>query len=315
MNAIQITKPGIYEISEEAYHADCCPMPSASSSLLKILINETPKHAWDAHPKLNPNHETSDGEEKFDRGHACHQLMLGGLDRFCIIDADAYRSNDAKAKRAKAYVDGLIPLLKHKLPEVIAMCDQGKAQLANMEYQDEREIFTGGKSEQTLCWTEEFYGQTIWVRAKLDYFKGAGEIYGDYKSLAASIHPARLHKYAENADWAFQQALYERGIQKVIGDETPDFRFVVQEATAPHRLLIVKSNPATIGVARRKVEFALAQFAWCMKEQCWPGFPNTTVTLGASPWANEQFLADEIAAKEAGAREYFEQMRAWQAPL
>jgi len=315
MSTITITKPGIYELSEGVYHGDPCPAPSASSSFLKLMLAETPKHAWESHPRLNPNHESSDGEEKFDRGHACHQLMLGGLDRFCVIDADAYRSNDAKAKRAKAYVDGLIPILKHKVPEVIAMCDAGKAQIERMAEKEEREIFTGGKSEQTLVWCEEIYGITIWCRAKLDYFKGAGEIYGDYKSLAASIHPSRLHRYAENADWAMQNAFYERGIRAVVGDDMPDFRFVVQEATKPHRLVIVKSNPATLGIARRKVEHALHQFAWCMRENCWPGFPNTTVVLNASPWAEEQFLAEEIAAKEAGAREHFDAMKAWQAPL
>lgn len=315
MSTITIAKPGIYELPEQVYHADPCAYPSASSSFLKVMLSETPRHAWEAHPRLNPDHESSEGEEKFDRGHACHQLMLGGIDRFCVIDEDSYRSNSAKAKRAKAYVDGLIPILKHRLPEVIAMCDAGKAQIDRMAYENERLIFTGGQPEQTIVWTEEIYGILIYCRAKLDYFKGAGEIFPDYKSLDASIHPDRLHKYAENADWAFQQAFYERGIQKVIGDDMPDFRFVVHEASKPHRLLIVKSNPTTLAIAHQKVEFALHQFAWCMKENSWPGFPNTTVVLGVSPWANEQFLAMQHAAKERGLREYFDDMKAWQAPL
>ena len=48
-------KPGIYGMSEDCYHADPADAPSLSASIAKILIAETPLHAWTAHPKLNPN--------------------------------------------------------------------------------------------------------------------------------------------------------------------------------------------------------------------------------------------------------------------
>ena len=44
---------GIYNILAEQYHADPCVTASLSSSIAKILIEQSPMHAWMAHPRLN----------------------------------------------------------------------------------------------------------------------------------------------------------------------------------------------------------------------------------------------------------------------
>lgn len=322
MSTKRINEPGIYTIPAEVYHADPCETPSASSSLLKLMMSETPAHAWTAHPRLNPDFESSDGEERFDRGHACHILMLNDEEKFCIIEADNYKTNAAKAARAQAYLDGLVPIIAGKWPEVVAMCAAGKKQLA--DHADASDVFEGILPEQTLVWCEEYRGIKIWCRARLDGMHVKpdgtpqhGKIYGDYKSLAASINPNNLHRYAETADWAFQQAFYCRGIRKLIGEDYPDFRFVVQEASAPFRLIVAQLAPMAVQIADRKVEYALDLWAWCMKNNLWPGFPNQTVTLGMSPWANEAFTGREIMEEDdrKAGKDVFEKMRAWQAPL
>src|SRR5260221_5320495 len=52
-----IDTPGLYDIADADYHADCCAVPSLSSSIVKLLDQQTPLHAWQAHPRLNPRFE------------------------------------------------------------------------------------------------------------------------------------------------------------------------------------------------------------------------------------------------------------------
>lgn len=62
-------------MSAEAYHQDPAPQPSLSSSIAKILLDQSPRHAWLAHPKLNPNY-VAEEDSRFDIGTAAHVMML-----------------------------------------------------------------------------------------------------------------------------------------------------------------------------------------------------------------------------------------------
>ena len=75
-----------YSMRAAAYHADPCERPSLSSSIAKILLEKTPRHAWTAHPRLNPDFAAKD-ESKFDLGTAVHELMLGKGVGYTIIKA------------------------------------------------------------------------------------------------------------------------------------------------------------------------------------------------------------------------------------
>lgn len=315
MSRLVITEPGIYDIPAELYHQDPCPAPSASSSILKVLLNENPAKAREGHPRLNPDFVSGDGEEKFDRGHACHILMLNDEHKFKIIKADSYRSGDAKKARAEAYIEGLVPILEHKWPEVVAMCESGRAQLA--AHQDASDIFSNGKPEQTLIWFEEIRGVKIWCRARIDYVPNKrGRPYGDYKSLAASVNPDFLQRYSASAGWAFQEAFYRRGIRAVLGEEDPSFKFVAHETDSPYCLAVVDNAPERVGVNARKVEYALDLWAWCIKNNSWPGYPNRTCTLEATPWEEGAFIARETREQDdrAGGVDLYKQMLKWQAP-
>src|SRR5712675_710479 len=107
-------KPGIYyDISDEIYQTDCCDAPSLSSSIAKILVNDTPLHAWMAHPKLNPAFEREE-KEIFDLGTVAHALLLQGEHIAEIIGAPDWRTKDAQMLRDDARSRGKIPILmKH----------------------------------------------------------------------------------------------------------------------------------------------------------------------------------------------------------
>jgi hypothetical protein len=110
-----ITKPGRYKMAAEDYHADPVAVPSLSSSIAKLLIGQTALHAWTAHPRFNPGAE-EENEARFDRGKACHILVLGDEERFQVVTGfDDWRKKEAQERRAQARANGLIPLLEHQI--------------------------------------------------------------------------------------------------------------------------------------------------------------------------------------------------------
>ncbi len=103
-----------YDVAAARYHADPCVKPSLSSSIAKILLEKTPRHAWYAHPRLNPDF-AANTDTKFDLGSVVHELMLGKGVGYAVIKAADYRAKTAQAARQAAREEGKVPLLA--LPE------------------------------------------------------------------------------------------------------------------------------------------------------------------------------------------------------
>jgi hypothetical protein len=95
-----IDKQGVYfDILDHDYHGDPCKVPSLSSSIARILYEETPLHARYWHPRLRP--PKPDEIEKPDRtmavGSAVHKVMLG---KGRYIDTTSTPSPGATSGRA-----------------------------------------------------------------------------------------------------------------------------------------------------------------------------------------------------------------------
>lgn len=109
-------KPGFYpDMSEAQYHSDPCAVPSLSSSIAKTIIDDSLKHAWLAHPQLNPNIEQTEPTREMEIGTVTHKLILGSGRDALVIDTDAYTTNAAKEQRAQAYAQGSSPILRPDL--------------------------------------------------------------------------------------------------------------------------------------------------------------------------------------------------------
>ena len=93
--------PGIYTMTAQDYHAGPCPAPELSNSLIKVLLGQSPLHAWTKHPKLNPGFRQYESD-KFDRGTAAHSMLLEGEDNIVIVDAEDWRTKAAKEAREAA---------------------------------------------------------------------------------------------------------------------------------------------------------------------------------------------------------------------
>jgi hypothetical protein len=277
-----ITEPGIYDIPEDEYHADPVDPISVSSSILKEIYRGTPANARLSHPKLNKNFEP-DERQTFDLGSAAHALILYDDRKFEIIEADDYKTNAAKAARAKARLEGKIPLLTKHWDSVKAMA---KAVRLQIMLSDAQGAFDAGKPQKTIVWREIIHGQPVMCRALLDWLHDRpGNVFYDFKSTGVGVGPdewAKRTLFDTGAD--IQDAFYRRGIRQVLGIENPIFRFIAAENYPPYLIAIHELSPAAKAMAEVKVESSLQYWAWCRRHNKWPGHSRHVHYIDAPPW-------------------------------
>lgn len=289
---------GIHDISADEYHRDPCEQPSLSSSIARVLLNQTPRHAYFGHPRLNPGFEP-EHDPKFDIGTAAHALMLGDVQNFAIFPGDtwnAHKSKAAMAAKRDAREAGKIPLLEDQFRRVQTMVEIGRVQLA--ERRDD--AFTDGKPEQTVVWQEG----GLWFRIRLDWLHDSvlRERFGparnwnfdDYKTTTTA-DPSAWARIAVSIGHDIQAAFYRRGIRALGLAKDPVMRFVVQETEPPYALCVMRMSDAMLELADRQVERAIAIWRKCLATNDWPGYPPYTVEIEAPGWHEERVLSREIA--------------------
>lgn len=270
--------PGLHDMPAAAYHADPCPAPSLSNSIIKTLLTKSPKHAWLKHPKLNPAYVSYE-ESKFDLGSAAHSLLLEGYDCCQVIDAEDWRTKEAKAARERARASGLIPMLHHQYAEAVVMVEVARDYIKRSVLGD---ILAHGKPEQTLVWTDDESG--IWCRGRLDWLTNDHSIIMDYKTTSVGNPGAFCRTQVAAMGYDTQEAFYRRGMSR-IGRVTPEFVFLVQEDSAPYACYLVACAPSMQTLAEHKVQRAIDLWAECLATNAWPGYAETIYHAEAAAWA------------------------------
>jgi hypothetical protein len=278
--------PGLHTISAAEYHADPCPQPSLSSSIANLLLTRSPLHAWHAHPRLNPAWRAEVPTTEMELGTALHSMILENSEKsLVLIDAKDYRTNDAKALRDAARVNGKTPLLVHKLAEVREIALAARAQIKASEI--------GGvkfSSERSMLWQE---GET-WCRGRIDWLSDDNELVVDLKTTSASAEPNAYIKRLLNDGADLQAAVYSRGVYALTG-KRPAFVFACIEVDPPYAMSFVGLEPAWIAWADAKFDQALEIWRKCLASNEWPAY-GRRVCWGSLPaWAEAQWM-ERIAA-------------------
>lgn len=275
---------GIHNLSAEQYHADPCVEPSLSSGIGKILVQESPRHAWIAHPRLNPNHNPIDSS-RFDLGSAAHELILEGTQaKVCVIDADDWRTKAAKEKRDEARANGLFPILaKHNIA-LTQMVDVAKRFIDSSPLKG----ILQGKPEQSVIWKDE----GIWCRCRPDI---VGNVMLDYKTTD-SAEPSTFERGMSSLSYDFQAGFYRRGWTAVTGERIR-FVFLAQEITPPYACSLVEMSEAYFEIADAKVSKAIKLWGDCLRNDRWPAYPAVIHQATPPMWAmkqHEQNLVDGV---------------------
>jgi hypothetical protein len=277
-------------IPASKYHADDLgtPVPSLSSSIAKLLITRSPKHAWMQHPRLNPNYKPEE-DTKFDLGSAAHALLLEGADRMVVVDAADWRTKIAKEARDAARAEGKHPVLAHQHANVVSMVKTLKeAFSANADLEGYTISGDGGVSEHTIVWHE---GET-YFRSRLDRVSTDRKVIFDYKSTD-NAEPTAFTRTIINMGYDLQAAFYLRALQK------PEARYILiaQETEAPFAVSFIGMPPAFIELGRRKVEHAIAIWKECMASGKWPAYPTRVCYVEPPEWEMAKWEVDwEVAS-------------------
>lgn len=256
-------EPGIHQMTAAQYHADPAPMPSLSNSILKVLLTKSPAHARLLHPVLNPDYRPTEAD-RFDIGTAAHSILLESEDRCCIVEADDWRTKDAKMQRDMARATGLTPLLRHQYDEVQAMVGAARAYIGRTGVL--AAAFAAGKPEQALFWQEG----SIWCRGLLDWITDDRSVIVDVKTTSAES-PAAFMRSMAAFGYDTQQAFYTRGVHAVTGI-APEFYFLVIEDTAPHACYMVQCAASLYDLGGSKVSRGIKLWTACMEQDLWPSY-------------------------------------------
>ncbi|MER7813853.1 PD-(D/E)XK nuclease-like domain-containing protein [Streptomyces sp. NPDC096153] len=269
-----ITEPGIYQMSNEEYHADRGSL--SSSGARKLLLPSCPalyRYEQD-HPQ--PPKKT------FDIGNAAHKLVLGNGPELVQIDAEEWRTNAVKADVAAVRAAGNVPLKPSEYDQVHAMAAALRRHpVASLLFDPER-----GTPEQSLFWRDDRTG--VMRRARLDWLPAPREgrlIIPDYKTCR-SANPEQLAKAVDDFGYHQQDDWYRSGAKALdLADDDAAFVFVCQEKTAPYVVTVVEMDATArrIGAARNRR--ALELFAECTATGYWPGYSDEIAYLSLPAWA------------------------------
>ena len=311
-----------HNVSADVYHRDPTIEVSVSSGVLHTLVSQSPRHAWCAHSKLNPNWKPTD-KTSFDIGRAAHALVLGdGKAEFELFDLPGWQNakKDDKEARAQAWRDKKIPLLVSQYDRMVAMAKACHAQLEHLRDGAGKLIgnpLTKGRPETALIWRDAQTG--VLCRARLDWHPDdvhAGLPLYDFKSTTGSAHPQQVERHLKGIGAYFQAAFYRRGFSQVHHVMPPPFRFIVQETDEPYALSVPEVGPMNLGEADEDVTKALLMWRRCLSENVWPGYPARVYELEPAEWEirqrDERRQMDAID-KDRGV-DTFAQLIAWQAP-
>lgn len=278
------------------YHQDPAAEPSLSSTLARALLNQSPRHAWWASPRLNPEWLPTVKTE-FDVGHAAHTAILSRGAGIAVIDADDWRTNAAKAEREEARAAGLTPLLLHQALAVEAYRD---AVLERLTLMGLGEVFSSPDSAEVVAIAEI---DGCWCRAMIDYQAADGWVY-DLKTTT-DAKPEAVRRSVESYGYHIQAAHY-LDTWRAAGGEARGIRFVFVEKSPPHEVSVVELTDDMSAeddwgeVAREQCADARAMWRRCLEADHWPGYPPAILTIGAPDWVRGKW-ADrrEIVAAQA----------------
>jgi hypothetical protein len=297
---MKIDKPGIYRgISEADYRADPCPSPSLTQSLCKILIERSPKHAWNKCARLNPDFEAVD-ETKFDLGNVAHRMMLGRGKDFMVLPVDDWRTKAARELREEALANGKIGILQHQFEQVTEMVEAAWKQLKKHNDHDAFNADLGQpmsrNAEVMIAWQED----GIWFRSLIDWLHDDLRTVDDFKTSGMSMAPHVIGLRAEAAGWHVQAAFIERGLNLLDPDGAGRrrFRFIAQETDKPHALTVMRMNEHWMTMGRKKVAIGVNLWKRAIENNAWHGYPRNSVVPEYPGFKEKQWLERELSEFE-----------------
>jgi len=283
---------GFYgDITAAAYHADPCPAPSLSSSIAKILIDKTPLHAVQAHPRFTLPTEPPKDDDKFVLGTVAHELLLGKGGGYEVLDFENYKSGDAQKAKKAAKLAGKTPILAEKFKAA-----QHLEMAARYKLQDQGIELDKHTNELVAVWKEG----DAWCRLMADSFDNNRTIY-DIKTTERGLSDSAIAKTIVNLSYDLQAAFYIRGFTKLRPELEGRlrWRWIFIEAEAPFEVKVVELPSVAQEIGARKADYAIRKWQHCLAMDEWPGYARAPQSIELPAWYEAIWLEREHAESMA----------------
>jgi hypothetical protein len=289
------------------YHNDPAPEPSLSQTIAKVLLSQSPLHAWNAHPRLCPTH-APDNDPQFDLGTVAHQLLLGRGKGLVVVDAADWRTKAAREQRDAVLSAGQTPVLAHIFQRAQNMVGVAKMHLGTMgihwEGWDDSEVACIWREPVKISKTQRMQ---VWFRTLIDRLDTRpdamfGRVY-DYKTTRVSASPHQLPSYMVHQGWDIQAAMHVRALKALLPKRTfaPPM-YIVQEAYHPYAITVCQLSDDVLRFGEQRLSQAAMIWARCMLRDRWPTYGDgEAITLSYPDWAVREREYDAAVAELEGA--------------
>lgn len=254
--------------------ADYRARPELSSTEARKILESPAKY----------QHRKQAGEEHrdtFDFGHAVHALVLGVGREVAVIDADDWRTKDARAAKEEAYANGQTPMLAKDWARAREMANAVHDHpVAALLLDPER-----GTVEQSAFWTDPATGVRCRCRFdKLPPLDTLGRFIAvDYKTAAAA-DVRSFGSAAASFGYVMQAPWYLDACRVLLGRDDAAFVFVVQEKDPPFLVNVIELDPASLRIGRERNRRAREVFAECTASGVWPGYGPEVEQASVPRW-------------------------------
>jgi hypothetical protein len=271
-NGKPIAMPGIYSgVPISFYHsAEAAIEPSMSSSGLRTIFKESPRHYWSG-SVYNPDRIELEETNSLILGRAAHHLLFGEADfrklftvRPATVNGEAWHGNKTICKMwlQKQEDVGLTVLTMPQLDQI-----KGMAKSLAEEPLVRAGILNGG-IEQSYIWKDIETG--VWLKSRPDANPNDGLDFCDMKTTT-SVQLDDLRRTIADYGYHQQGALIGEACQQIHHQPMNSFSLLFIESKPPYccRIVTLKANDLQLGHEANHA--ALQTFAICLKAKHWPG--------------------------------------------
>jgi hypothetical protein len=312
---VHITLPtGLHRVQADVYHADPSDRPSLSSTLARLILTRSPRHAWTAHPRLNPMHEPVE-KKTFDIGRAAHRAALGAGEDYVAYPPEVLGSNGAasttaaKEWAADQRAAGRTVLKAEECDKIGLIADSVRRKLALLKIEidpDHSEIAAIGEIDGCP------------VRMMADYAPPGKPYLLDLKTTE-DASPDGCIRAVTNYGYDVQIAHYLSVWEAVTGEKRR-MRLVMVEKSPPYECSVVELYAAKgdeadwMDDAYGKIAYARSVWSHGLVTGEWPGYPAQIAVIGAPGYYRDKWSKFGADTSDAPTPDALERARQFQSP-
>lgn len=286
-----ITQLGVglhHDIPASIYHADPCVEPSLSSGVARVLVEQSPAHAYLQHIRLGGRKSAPTPEMVL--GGYVHGLLADDVTDFSVGEFDNYQTKAAREWRDTTEATGKTPILERSADRAGLIATALREKVANGITNDP--FAKHGRSEVTAIWQEDRF----WFRARFDRLvldpSGYADIW-DWKTTG-SVAVEAIRRTIIDHGYHIQAAHYIRGLRAIAPQYAGriSFNLAFVETEAPYAVRRVVMSEGFLGLGDMQLGRAIQAWRNCRSANEWPEGTGETLTLTPPAWFESRVMED-----------------------